>query len=59
MPPVAVTSTVVCDVCTLDMLNERTARKILLGNRLGLVCSLACAKKWVDTMWSELYGSIR
>lgn len=59
MSAVAVASTVICDVCKLDMLNERTARKILLANRLGLVCSLACAKRWIDTMWSELYGSTR
>lgn len=59
MSPVAVASTVTCDVCKLDMLQERTARKILLGNRLGLVCSLQCAKKWVDTMWSALYASTR
>jgi len=59
MSAVAITSKVECDVCKLDMLQERTARKILLGKRLGLVCSLACAKKWVDTMWSEMYGSTR
>jgi hypothetical protein len=57
MSAVAVTAKVECDVCKLDMLNERTARKILLANRLGLVCSLQCAKKWLDTMWSALYGS--
>lgn len=51
-----VAAAVRCDVCKVDMLNERTARKILLGNRLGLVCSLICAKRWVETMWSELYA---